>query len=61
MLFAILKTEKLLINGNLRKMEKTIQTTQPPANSTKAKSKAILPNRTQLIFLGAVFHVKHHS
>lgn len=53
MLFAILKTQKLLINGNLRKMEKTIQTTQPPANSTKAKSGAILPNHSQLVSLRA--------
>ena len=30
---------------------------QPLANSTKAKSKAILPNRMQLVFLEAVFHM----
>ena len=59
MLFAILKTQKLLINGNLRKMEKTIQTTQPPANSTKAKSEAILPNRTQTVSPEQKIYLKH--
>ena len=36
-------------------------TTQPPANSTQADSEAILPNRTQLVFLRAVFHMKYYK
>ena len=35
--------------------------TQPPANSTQADSEAILPNRTQLVFLRAVFHMKYYK
>ena len=53
MLFAILKTKKLPANGNLRKIHKQFRKTQPPSNSTPADSKAILPNRTQLVFLRA--------
>ena len=53
MLFAILKTKKLPANCNLRKIHKQFRKTQPPANSTKADSEAILPNRTQLVFLRA--------
>ena len=34
---------------------------QPPANSTQADSEAILPNRTQVVFLRAVFHMKHYK
>ena len=33
-------------------MQKQFRTTQPPANSTQAKSEAILPNRMQEVFLG---------
>ena len=51
MLFAILKTKKLPANCNLRKIHKQFRKTQPPANSTQADSEAILPNRTQLVFL----------
>ena len=54
MLFAILKTKKLPANCNLRKIHKQFRKTQPPANSTQADSKAILPNRTQLVFLRAI-------
>ena len=54
MLFAILKTMKLPANCNLRKIHKQFRKTQPPANSTKADSEAILPNRTQLVFLRAI-------
>jgi len=36
-----------------KKDTKAIRTTQPPANSTQADSEAILPNRTQLVFLRA--------
>ena len=32
---------------------KAIRTTHPPANSTQADSEAFLPNRMQLVFLGA--------
>ena len=53
MLFAILKTKKLPANCNLRKIHKQFRKTQPPANSTQADSEAILPNRTQLVFLRA--------
>ena len=52
MLFAILKTKKLPANCNLRKIHKQFRKTQPPANSTQADSEAILPNRTQVVFLG---------
>ena len=31
------------------------------ANSTQADSEAILPNRTQLVFLRAVFHMKYYK
>ena len=54
MLFAILKTKKLPANGNLRKIHKQFRKTHPPSNSTQADSKAILPNRTQLVFLRAI-------
>ena len=54
MLFAILKTKKLPANCNLRKIHKQFRKTQPPANSTQADSEAILPNRTQLVFLRAI-------
>ena len=48
---------------NIKKSEKpkskkdssVIRTTQPPANSTKADSEAILPNRIQVVFLGVRF------
>ncbi len=50
MLFAIQEAKKFPENSNLRKIHNTIRTTQPLANSTKAKSEAILPNRTQLVF-----------
>ena len=55
MLFAILKTKKLPANCNLRKIHKQFRKTQPPANSTKADSEAILPNRAQLVFLRISF------
>ena len=54
MLFAILKTKKLPANCNLRKIHKQFRKTQPLANSTQADSEAILPNRTQLVFLRAI-------
>ena len=43
------------ISGKLqsKKHSQAIRTTQPPANSTQADSEAILPNRTQLVFLRA--------
>ena len=44
-----------------KKNTKIIRTTQPPANSTQADSEAILPNRTQLVFLRAVFHMKYYK
>ena len=44
-----------------KKDTKAIRTTQPPANSTQADSEAILPNRTQLVFLRAVFHMKYYK
>ena len=37
-----------------KKDSKTIRTTQPPANSTKADSEAFLPNRMRLVSLRAV-------
>nr|DAY87839.1 MAG TPA: hypothetical protein [Caudoviricetes sp.] len=48
------ENKKTSINLKSKKNSYAIQTTQPPANSTEAKSKAILPNRTQLVFLRAV-------
>ena len=41
------------MDKNLRKIHKQFRKTQPPANSTQADSEAILPNRTQLVFLRA--------
>ena len=40
-----------------KKNTKIIRTTQPPANSTEADSKAILPNRIQVVFLEVRFPI----
>ena len=44
------KNKKTSCKLQSKKHSKAIRTTQPLANSTKADSEAILPNRTQLVF-----------
>lgn len=46
------KNKKTSCKLQSKKHSKAIRTTQPLANSTKADSEAILPNRTQVVFLG---------
>ena len=54
------KNKKTSCKLQSKKHSKAIRTTQPLANSTKADSEAILPSRTQLVFLRALFHVKQY-
>ena len=52
------KNKKTSCKLQSKKHSKAIRTTQPLANSTKADSEAILPNRTQMVFLRTAFHMK---
>ncbi len=58
---AVRRSKNKETSGKLqsKKHSSAIRTTQPPANSTQADSEAILPNRMQLVFLRALFHMKH--
>ena len=47
-----LKNKKTSSKLYSKKDSSAIRTTHPPANSTKVDSEAILPNQTQLVFLG---------
>ena len=49
-----LKNKKTSSKLYSKKDSSAIRTTHPPANSTQADSEAILPNRTQLVFLRAI-------
>ena len=48
------KNKKTSCKLQSKKHSKAIRTTQPLANSTKADSEAILPNRTQMVSLRAL-------
>ena len=48
-----LKNKKTSSKLYSKKDSSAIRTTHPPANSTQADSEAILPNRTQMVFLRA--------